>query len=137
MSEPDWFFTVAIMASSSMQVDDDAIETLRKAYRTVFGKNAPQDNLLLLWTQVCSAIVVHPSVVEELRQILPCLPDLTWQNVAPVLGLDPDEQLSGYPLQALYLPTSFVRELLLSIQRSASYRNGQRHYARLGSCVSA
>ncbi len=83
---------------------------------------------------------MQSSVVEELRQILPCLPDLAWQNAAPVLGLDPshgDEQLSRYPLQTLYLPTSFVRELLRSIRRSASYRNGQRYYARLGSCVSA
>ncbi len=80
------------------------------------------------------------SVIEELRQILPCLPDLTWQNAAPVVGLEPsqgDEQLSGYPLQTLYLPTSFVRELLRSIRRSARYRNGERYYSRLGSCVSA
>ncbi|PBK70529.1 hypothetical protein ARMSODRAFT_1084118 [Armillaria solidipes] len=97
-----------------------------------------QDDHLLLWTQVCSALEVHGCVIEELRQILPSLPDLTWQTVAPVLGLDPswgDEQLSGYPLQTLYLPTSFVHELLRSIQRSASYRNGQRYLARLGSCA--
>ncbi|SJL08801.1 uncharacterized protein ARMOST_12171 [Armillaria ostoyae] len=119
----------------------DAVKTLRKAYRTVFGRNVPardQDNHLPLWIQVCSTLWVQGSVVKELRQILPSLPDLTWQTVAPVLGLDPsrgDEQLSGYPLQTLYLPTSFVRELLRSIQRSVSYRNGQRYYARLGSCA--
>ncbi len=138
MCEPDWLFTLAITAPSST----DAVKTLRKAYRTVFGTNVTtrdQDDHLLLWIQICSTLWVQESVVEELRQILPCLPDLTWQNAAPVLGLDPsrgDEQLSGYPLQTLYLPTFFVRELLCSIWRSASYRNGERYYTRLGSCVS-
>ncbi|SJL18638.1 uncharacterized protein ARMOST_22235 [Armillaria ostoyae] len=131
------------MASSSMQVDDDVIETAWKAYRTVVGRNIPaslrdQDNRLLLWTRIYSPLGVHGDVAEELRKILPCLPDLTWQNAAPVLGLGPSrggEQLSGYPLQTLYLPTSFVRELLRSVWRSASYRNGQRHYALFGSCA--
>ncbi|KAK0231914.1 hypothetical protein EDD85DRAFT_849228 [Armillaria nabsnona] len=137
MCEPDWFFTLVITAPSST----DAVKTLRKAYRTVFGRNVTardQDDHLLLWIQVCSTLWVQSSVVEELRQILPCLPDLTWQNAAPVLGLDPsrgDEQLPAYPLQTLYLPTSFVRELLRSIRRSVNYRNGERYYSRVGSCA--
>ncbi|PBK82477.1 hypothetical protein ARMGADRAFT_733802 [Armillaria gallica] len=137
MCEPDWFFTLAVTAPSST----DSVKTLRKAYRTVVGRNVPardQDDHLLLWIQVCSTLWVQDSVVEELRQILPCLPDLTWQNAAPIVGLDPsrgDEQLSGYPLQTLYLPTSFVHELLCSIRHSASYRNGERYYSRLGSCA--
>ncbi|KAK0190040.1 hypothetical protein F5146DRAFT_649048 [Armillaria mellea] len=125
---------------SSVQADD-AIKTLRKAYRTVFGTNVPardRDNHLLLWTQVCSArLEVHGNrVVEELRQILTSLPDLTWPNVARVVGLDPSlgcEQLSENPIQTLFLPDSFILKLLARAKRSGTYRRDNEEYSHLGS----
>ncbi|PBK81816.1 hypothetical protein ARMGADRAFT_770710 [Armillaria gallica] len=139
MSEPDWFFTVAITASSSKQVDDDAIETVRKAYRMVFGRSVPardQDNHLLLWTQTCLAFGVSQSIVKELRDVLPALPNLTWPSVARVVGLDPSlgrEQLPEKPVQTLLLPTNFLHDLLGCAQRSAIYRRDNEQYFHMGS----
>ncbi len=142
MSEPDWFFTVAITAPSSKQVDDDAIETVQKAYRMVFGRSVPardQDNHLLLWTQTCLAFGVSQSIVKELRNVLPALPNLTWPSVARVVGLDPSlgrEQLPEKPVQTLLLPTNFLHDLLGCAQRSAIYRRDNEQYFHVGSLVS-
>ncbi|PBK70557.1 hypothetical protein ARMSODRAFT_116653 [Armillaria solidipes] len=139
MCEPDWFFTVAITAPSSKQIDDDAITTVQKAYRMVFGRNVPardQDNYLLLWTQTCLAFGVSHSTIEELRNVLPSLPNLTWPNVARVVGLDPSlgcEQLSEKPIQTLFLPTNFLQDFLGRAQRSAIYRRDKEQYFHVGS----
>ncbi|KAK0213809.1 hypothetical protein IW262DRAFT_332907 [Armillaria fumosa] len=140
------FFTLAVTAPSftwlgvgpPVQVDD-AIKTLRKAYQTVFGRNVPtrdRDKHLLLWTQICSAFGAHSGVVEKLRQILPSLPDLTWPNIARVVGLNPSlgsEQLSKKPLQTLFLPDSVILKLLGRARRSATYRRDHEKYSHLGS----
>ncbi|KAK0231901.1 hypothetical protein EDD85DRAFT_118867 [Armillaria nabsnona] len=141
------FFTLAVTTPSSTGLGlgssvqaDDAIKTLRKAYRTVFGRNVPardRDNHLLFWTQICFALGAHDSrAIKELRQILTSLPDLTWPNVARVVGLDPSlgcEQLSEKPIQILFLPDSFILELLGRAQRSGSFRKDEEEYSHLGS----
>ncbi|PBK70526.1 hypothetical protein ARMSODRAFT_1018054 [Armillaria solidipes] len=134
-------FNLVPIAPSS-ESSDSAIKTVQRAYQTVFGKDVPvldQDDHLLLWTQICSSPGVPDSIVEESRRILPSLPDLTWKNVARVVGLDSsrgDYQLSGKPIQTLYLPEKLIEELL----NSAYWRkhwNGKRQHVQLGSLVGA
>ncbi|KAK0462818.1 uncharacterized protein EV420DRAFT_1139700 [Desarmillaria tabescens] len=132
-STPPFFTVAAILPSSS----DDAITILHRAYCTVFSRNfVPARDHLLLWIQTCSALGVNDSVVEELREILLYLPDLTWQNVARVVGLGPslgNEQLSEKPIQTLFLPITFVNTLLGTVQRSSRYRRDRQGYVHLGS----
>ncbi|KAK0462823.1 uncharacterized protein EV420DRAFT_1139860 [Desarmillaria tabescens] len=128
------FFTIAAILPSS---SDDVITILHRAYRTVFSRNfVPARDHLLLWMKTCSALGVNDSVVEELREILPRLPDLTWKNVARVVGLDPslgNEQLSEKPIQTLFLPVTLVNSLLGTAQRSSRYRRDRQGYVHLGS----
>ncbi|PBK82480.1 hypothetical protein ARMGADRAFT_1068170 [Armillaria gallica] len=131
------FFDLVLIAPSS-ESSDSAIKTVQRAYLTVFGKDVPvldQDDHLLLWTQICSSPGVPDGIVEELRQILPSLPDLTWKNVARVVGLDSsrgDYQLSGKPIQKLYLPEKLIEELLNSAY-GRKYQNDKRQHVQLGS----
>ncbi|SJL08798.1 uncharacterized protein ARMOST_12168 [Armillaria ostoyae] len=137
MSPVTPLFNLVPIAPSS-ESSDSAIKTVQRAYQTVFGKDVPvldHDDHLLLWTQICSSPGVPDSIVEESRQILPSLPDLTWKNVARVVGLDSsrgDYQLSGKPIQTLYLPEKLIEELL----NSAYWRkhwNDKRRHVQLGS----
>ncbi len=130
-------FNLVRIAPSS-ESSDNAIKTVQRAYLTISGRTVPaedRDNHLLLWTQVCSSSEVPDSIVEELRQILPSLPDLTWKNVARVIGLDPDEELSTKPAQTLYSPDKFVDELLYNALLRKS-RSSKQRYGQLGSFVS-
>ncbi|KAG7451554.1 uncharacterized protein BT62DRAFT_1000809 [Guyanagaster necrorhizus] len=65
-------FTVAVISPSS---SDNAIKTVQRAYRTVFGKQMfpPGTDETISW--------FGHGVVEELWQILPSLPNLNWENV--------------------------------------------------------
>ncbi len=133
------FFDLVLIAPLS-ESSDSAIKTVQRAYQTVFGKDVPvldQDDHLLLWTQICSSPGVPDGIIEELRQILPSLPDLTWKNVARVVGLDSsrgDYQLSGKPIQKLYLPEKLIEELLNSAY-GRKYQNDKRQHVQLGSLV--
>ncbi|KAK0439188.1 hypothetical protein EV421DRAFT_2037473 [Armillaria borealis] len=124
-------FNLVVIAPSS-ESSDDAIKILQGAYHAVFGRNVPAEDSLVLWTQVCSSPEVPDSIVEELRHILPSLPDITWRNVARVTGLDPDERLSTKPAQTLYSPDKFVDELLYNALLR-KYRSSKRRYVQLGS----
>ena len=99
MSTVTLLFTLAVIAPLSVS-SDNAIKTVQRAYHTVFGGDVTavdRDNHLVLWTQVCSPPGVPGSIVQELRQILPSLPDLAWKDAVPMVGLDPsrgEEQLS-------------------------------------------
>ncbi|SJL08870.1 uncharacterized protein ARMOST_12242 [Armillaria ostoyae] len=133
-------FNLAVIAPSSGS-SDNAIKTVQRAYYTVFGRDVPamdRDNHLVHWTQVCSSPGVPDSIVQELRQILPSLPDLTWKNAAPMVGLDPsrgEEQLSRKRMQILYFPDKFVDEIM-DIARWRNFWSERRQYVQLGSFVS-
>ncbi|KAK0462831.1 uncharacterized protein EV420DRAFT_1140288 [Desarmillaria tabescens] len=130
-------FNLAVIAPSSFS-PSNAIETVQRAYRAVFGRDVlaeDSENHLLLWTQICSSPGVPDSVVEEIREVLPYLPDITWRSVARVVGLDPsqgNEQLPVKPTQTLYLSDKFVDELLYNA-RWIKYRHKKRKYVQLGS----
>ncbi|KAK0462822.1 uncharacterized protein EV420DRAFT_1139890 [Desarmillaria tabescens] len=131
-------FNVAVI-EPSFSSPSNAIETVQRAYHTVFGRDIPAEgeNYLLLLIQVCSTPGVPDSIVEELRKVLPSLPDLIWQNVAPVVGLNPsqgEEQLSGTRkrIQLLYFPDEFVDELL-DTARWRKYWSDRGEYVQLGS----
>ncbi|KAK0231819.1 hypothetical protein EDD85DRAFT_116598 [Armillaria nabsnona] len=137
MSPAIFLFDLAVITPSSGS-SDNAIKTVQTAYRTVFGRDVPamdQDNHVVLWTQVCSSPGVPDSIVQELRQILPSLPDLTWMNAAPMVGLDPsrgEEQLSRKRMQILYFPDKFVDEIM-DIARWRNFWSERRQYVQLGS----
>ncbi len=132
-------FDLAVIAPSSGS-SDNAIKTVQRAYHTVFGRDVPaidRDNYLVHWTQVCSSPGVPDSIVQELRQILPSLPDLTWKNVAPMVGLDPSrgEELSRKRMQILYFPDKFV-DKIMDFARWRIFWSERRQYVQLGSFVS-
>ncbi len=75
-------FILAVLAPPP---PDCAFSTVRRAYRTVFGKNPPaeeQDNQLLLWIRICSEVGADHHLVRTTRRLFPSLPDLSQWNVA-------------------------------------------------------
>ncbi|KAK0231866.1 hypothetical protein EDD85DRAFT_117989 [Armillaria nabsnona] len=122
-------FNLAVIAPSTKS-SDSAIKTVQRAYHTLFGRDVPavdRDNHVLLWTQVCSVPGVPDSIVQELRQILPSLPDLTCKNAAPMVGLDlsrGEEQLLRKRIQILYIPDN---------ARWRKFENDKRQLVQLGS----
>ncbi|SJL08800.1 uncharacterized protein ARMOST_12170 [Armillaria ostoyae] len=75
-------FILAVLAPPP---PDCAFNTVRRAYRTVFGINPPaeeQDNQLLLWIRICSEVGADHHLVKTTRRLFPSLPDLSQWNVA-------------------------------------------------------
>ncbi len=72
---------------------DCAINAVRSAYYTVFGRNPPADewnNQLLLWLRICCEIGVDHDIVKTTRRIFPSLPDLSlnqWNVAGRLLDL--------------------------------------------------
>ncbi|PBK82471.1 hypothetical protein ARMGADRAFT_1038625 [Armillaria gallica] len=76
------FFILAVFAPLP---PDRAINTVRRAYRTVFGKSPPaeeQDNQILLWIRICCEVGVDHDIVKNARRLFPSLPDISQWNIA-------------------------------------------------------
>ncbi|KAK0462832.1 uncharacterized protein EV420DRAFT_1521198 [Desarmillaria tabescens] len=82
------FFILAVLAPPP---PDCAINAVRNAYCTVFGRDAPPeewDNQLLLWIRVCSAVGADHHLVKGIRRFYPSLPDPSqWDVVGHLLDL--------------------------------------------------
>ncbi len=76
------FFILAVFAPLP---PDRAINTVRRAYHTVFGRNPPteeQDNQILLWIRICCEVGVDHDIVKNARRLFPSLPDISQWNIA-------------------------------------------------------
>ncbi|KAK0462830.1 uncharacterized protein EV420DRAFT_1140194 [Desarmillaria tabescens] len=79
MSDSEPLFTLTMSSSSGY-----ATNTLRRAYRAVFGRDPPpdeRDDQILLWIKICSAVGVDHDLVRTIKRFFPALPDLSRFNV--------------------------------------------------------
>ncbi|PBK82447.1 hypothetical protein ARMGADRAFT_732973 [Armillaria gallica] len=101
---------------------DCAINAVRSAYHTVFGRNPPADewdNQLLLWLRICCEIGVDDDIVKTTRRFFPSLPDLSlsqW-NVAGCL-LNFPEALETH---AAVSKTIYVFQFMQRLQNEAEF----------------
>ncbi|PBK70552.1 hypothetical protein ARMSODRAFT_1018082 [Armillaria solidipes] len=99
---------------------DCAINAVRSAYCTVFGRNPPADernNQLLLWLRICCEIGVDNDIVKTTRRFFPSLPDLSLRqwNVAGRL-LDLPEALETHTAVS---KTIYIFQFLKRLQNEA------------------
>ncbi len=91
---------------------DCAINAVRSAYYTVFGRNPPADewdNQLLLWLRVCVELGADHDIVKTTRRFFHSLPDLSsskW-NVAGRLSTF-QKLWRQYVLRALLQWSGFI-----------------------------
>ncbi|KAK0462828.1 uncharacterized protein EV420DRAFT_1745430 [Desarmillaria tabescens] len=128
------------MAPTQAEVDAAQNEKLRRIYVIACGKEPPaqdKDNTYFMWRCSCKGLGINGQLIDELREALPSLSKVTWEDVTKELNLDPlrgNEQFSGKPIQNLYLPHSFIKTLLddartslLAYGHPTEHKNERQH----------
>lgn len=131
MSLPYFPFAPLITRSSSAQ----GVEKLHHLYKTVFQQDVPiadKSNHLRVFLAIYDNIGCKKEPLNDLRETLPSLSHVKWEDVASIGGLDPTkgrEQLEHIPVR---FEATLTIDLILGLQRELrqalkTYKLPSRH----------